>query len=419
MRALLSNSDPQARDQIANALRRAGHEVLAVGDGLRAVQCWQTTKPDIVLLGLRMPVFDAEVVCRRIRQEAPTPVLVLNGHASRQEVAQALAAGADAYVPEPYRTGLLLAHIEAALERTRGSSQEEQTDEVRVADLILNSHTCTVTRGGRSIHLTPLEFGLLELLVRNANRLVPYSQLISHTWGDAGATPDLLKTHIYHLRKKLDLAEQLRSTPGIGYRLVAPARPSPIPHPVDPNLPRHPGAPALGPTGPGGTAGVATRELRWVVLKTRPWHERQVEQAIAAHGVEAYVPVASNGERDGASAVLFPGYVFARVDVAAGDLLRIRSAAGVAYVLPQGGPPGLLPNELIEAIRTRASEPGVGLHRGDRVRIMRGPFRWLEAVFDRRTNPAGRVRILLEFVQRTVTLDIDERDLRRAGRAPA
>jgi two-component system, OmpR family, response regulator MprA len=411
MRALLGNSDAQERAQIAGALRRAGHEVVEVGDGLTAVQHWQMTRPDIVLLALHMPVFDADAVCRLIRQEAPTPVLVLDGHASTDEVAQALAAGADAYIPEPNRTGLLLAHIQAVLRRTHPSSPTEQTEEVRIDGLVLDSTTCSVTRGGRSVHLTRLEFGVLELLVRNANRLVPYSQLISHTWGYAGeATPGLLKTHVHHLRKKLGLSEELRSVPGVGYRLIVPAQPSPGLEPASPARPSRPAARAPLPTGPGRTA-VAHPDLRWVALKTRPWHERQAEQAIAAHGVESYVPLLGVGERGGVAAPLFPGYVFARVDFAAGDLLRIRSAAGVAYVLPQGGPPSSLPDELIDAIRARASGLGSGLHQGDRVRITRGPFRWLEAVFDRRTNPAGRVRILLEFVQRTVALDIDERAL--------
>jgi transcriptional antiterminator RfaH len=155
-----------------------------------------------------------------------------------------------------------------------------------------------------------------------------------------------------------------------------------------------------------------------VVLKTRPNHERQAAEAITAQGGVAYVPLFSAS--GGAEATpLFPGYIFARVDLADSDLLRVRSAAGVAYVLPRGGPPSRLTDELMEAIRRRASHSESGLHHGDRVRITRGPFRWLDAVFDRRANPAGRVRILLQFVQRTVPLEIDERDLRSSnGVAP-
>jgi DNA-binding response OmpR family regulator/transcription antitermination factor NusG len=423
MRALLGHSDPQARDQIAGALRQAGYEVLAVGDGLRAVQYWQVFKPDIVLLGFRLPVFDADAVCQRIRQEALTPVLVLNSHASEKEIVAALTSGADAYVPEPKRTSLLLAHMQAALRRGRCSSQPEQANEVRLGDLVLDSSTYTVTRRGSTVQLTRLEFRILDLLVRNADRLVPYLQLISHVWGYVGeARPDVLKTHIYHLRKKLDLAEELRATPGVGYRLVSSARQSPCPSVTEPPLGSRPVTRTLGSASPVRTVEIAdtfTRDPHWVVLKTRPWRERQAEQAIAAGGIETYVPLLSADEHDGAAMPLFPGYLLARVDLSVGDLLRIRSAAGVAYILPHGGPPLALPDDLIEAIRTRVSTSERGLRQGDRVKIMRGPFQWLEAVFDRRSNPAGRVRILLEFVQRTVAIDMDERDLRYAGRALA
>jgi DNA-binding response OmpR family regulator/transcription antitermination factor NusG len=423
MKALLGHPDPRARDQIAGALRQAGYEVVVVADGLRAVQYWKVIKPDIVLLGFRLPVFDADAVCQLIRQEAPTPVLVVNSNASEEKIVAALASGADAYVPEPKHASLLLAHMQAVLRRSRSSSQPEQANEVRLGDLVLDSSTYTVTRRGSMVQLTRLEFRILDLLVRNADRLVPYLQLISHVWGYVDeARPDVLKTHIHHLRKKLDLAEALRVTPGVGYRLVSSARPSPYPSTTEPPLGSRtvPHTPeSANPVRGAETVDMFVRDPHWVVIKTRPWRERQAEQAIAASGIETYVPLLSAAEHDGAAMPLFPGYVLARVVFSEGDLVRIRSAAGVSYILPRGGPPVALPDHLIEAIRTRASTSERGLRKGDRVKIMRGPFQWLEAVFDRRSNPAGRVRILLEFVQRTVALDMDERDLRYAGRGLA
>jgi DNA-binding response OmpR family regulator/transcription antitermination factor NusG len=423
MKALLGHPDPRARDHIACALRQAGYEVVAVGDGPRAVQYWQLIKPDIVLLGFRLPVLDADAVCQRIRQEAPTPVLVLNSNASEEKIVAALASGADAYVPEPKNVSLLLAHMQAVLRRSRFSSPPEQANEVRLGDLVLDSSTYAVTRRGSTVQLTRLEFRILDLLVRNADSLVPYLQLISHVWGYVDeAKPDVLKTHIHHLRKKLDLAQELRAIPGVGYRLVSSARPSPCLGATQPLLGSRPVTRTPGSASPVPrleTSDTVTRDPYWVAIKTRPWRERQAEQAIAANGIETYVPLLSADEHDGAAMPLFPGYLLARVVFSEEDLLRIRSAAGVAYILPHGGPPVALPDDLIEAIRTRASTSERSLHKGDRVKIRRGPFQWLEAVFDRRSNPAGRVRILLEFVQRTVALDIDERDLRYAGRGLA
>jgi transcriptional antiterminator RfaH len=150
-------------------------------------------------------------------------------------------------------------------------------------------------------------------------------------------------------------------------------------------------------------------ETSWVVLKTHPRHELQAASAVAARGVEAYCPRQPPGRRSPERVQpLFPGYLFAHVVPGRDDLLRIRSAPGVAYVLPRNAPPALLPDELILALRGRAAQPPRQLGRGDRVTIVTGPLRWVEAVFDRRLNAAGRVRVLLELVERTLPVDLDE-----------
>jgi transcriptional antiterminator RfaH len=151
----------------------------------------------------------------------------------------------------------------------------------------------------------------------------------------------------------------------------------------------------------------------WVVLKTQPQREVLAAEAVRARGGESFVPYLPARRRDGRAVPLFPGYLFARV-ASAEDLLPIRSAPGVAYVLPRAaGAPALVPELVVDALRGRTAYPT--LRHGDHVVIEDGPFRWMEAVFDRQLSAAGRVRILLALVNRTVALQVDEQLLKRVG----
>jgi len=131
--------------------------------------------------------------------------------------------------------------------------------------------------------------------------------------------------------------------------------------------------------------------------------------------VETYLPRLPTLGEGKPRRLVFPGYIFARTDEDTDDLLRIRSAPGISYVLPRGGPPAYLPESAIEMLRMREAASPPPLSRGERVVILSEPFRSLEAVFDRRLSAAGRVRVLLELVHRVVALDLHEAELQRAN----
>jgi transcriptional antiterminator RfaH len=157
------------------------------------------------------------------------------------------------------------------------------------------------------------------------------------------------------------------------------------------------------------TAVTVQGQHQWVVLRTQQRREGLALHSIEGRGVETYFPVIKLGV---STEPLFPSYLFARVRLGSDDLLRIRSVPGVAYVLPRGAPSVLLPDELIQELRARAAGRPRALHHGDRVTIRKGPFRWLDAVFDRHLNASGRVRVLLEFVDRLVSIDLQIEDIR-------
>jgi transcriptional antiterminator RfaH len=160
-------------------------------------------------------------------------------------------------------------------------------------------------------------------------------------------------------------------------------------------------------------------EPYWAVLRTQPRQEALAGQSVFAQGVETYLPMLPARRPTESEQPLFPGYLFASVDIDSDDLLRIRSAPGVSYVLPQAGPPALLRDETLAAIRTRLvayrAQHARKLEHGDRVTIVSGPLRWHDALFVRHLNASGRVRILLDLVQRTVPVDVDQALLKRVA----
>jgi transcriptional antiterminator RfaH len=158
----------------------------------------------------------------------------------------------------------------------------------------------------------------------------------------------------------------------------------------------------------------------WVILKTQPRRELLAAQAVRAQRPEAYLPLLPPRRRDGLATPLFPGYLFARVDPASDDLLRIRAAPGIAYVLPRAQAPAHIPTEVVDAIRRRLGDPTdpviqARFRPGERVRILEGPFQWVEAVVDGHLSAVGRVRVLLDFVHRLVPAVIEEGAIERVG----
>jgi transcription antitermination factor NusG len=161
-------------------------------------------------------------------------------------------------------------------------------------------------------------------------------------------------------------------------------------------------------------------ERHWAVLRTQPRREPVAARSIGARRVESYLPWLPGARASDAAHPLFPGYVFARVATDSDDLLRIRSAPGVAYVLPRDSTPVLLPDRFVESIRAHerelsAESPARTFHRGDRVIVVSGPFKWIEGLFDRTLSASGRVRILLNLVHGSVSVQMEAAELKRAG----
>jgi DNA-binding response OmpR family regulator len=231
LRILVVDDDPAMVGAITALVGTEGHQVITAYDGLTAVKRFREERPDIVLLDLAMPGPDGFTVAGRMRAEGDAPIVVVSGESSEEAKVRALGIGADDYLVKPFGRAELLARIGAVMRRAdrAGLGGGAGSMVAGSGPLVAGSLTMDAGRhegrvGESLLNLTPIEYRLLELLVRAGGDVVPHLQLVRAGW-PAEADPDLLwlKPHIARLRSKLEAAAGPRLVPvrGVGYRLDA------------------------------------------------------------------------------------------------------------------------------------------------------------------------------------------------------
>ena len=181
-----------------------------------------TRKPDLVILDLGLPDGDGTDFIRDLRQWSAIPVIVLSARSDEQDKIAALDAGADDYLTKPFGIGELLARVRVALRRHSGQQPDAR---IHFADVSVDFAARRVQRGGNEIHLTPIEFRLLSILLNNAGKVLTQRQLLSQVWGpNAVEHSHYLRIYMGHLRQKLEAnptqPAHLLTETGIGYRFM-------------------------------------------------------------------------------------------------------------------------------------------------------------------------------------------------------
>jgi len=209
---------------LALLLERRGFEVIkaySAEDGLRKAYRHQ---PDLVLLDIMMPDMDGWEVCKRLREMSDVPIVFLTARSEVKDVVRGLEMGADDYIIKPYDNDELVARVRAHLRRSPKPNMSEE--------LVFNGGEFRINFMNREVrvrndvkHLTPKEFNLLGVLVRNAGRVVPRSELVTEAWGEEYADAiDSLKLYIHYLRQKLEAdperPEYILTSRGVGYRFA-------------------------------------------------------------------------------------------------------------------------------------------------------------------------------------------------------
>jgi two-component system KDP operon response regulator KdpE len=221
-RVLVVEDDPDIRAVLRTLLESAGFRVTQAGTAARAMIEARANRPDAILVDLGLPDRDGQQLIRDIRQFATIPILILSARSAEQEKIAALDNGADDYVTKPFSAGELLARLRAALRRSvRGA---DHSDTVAVGRLNIDLARREARDASGPVHFTPLEFRLLECLVRNLGLLVTQQQIIREVWGPARLDDTRrLRSYIKLLRQKIEVdpaqPRLLLTEAGVGYRL--------------------------------------------------------------------------------------------------------------------------------------------------------------------------------------------------------
>lgn len=227
MKILIVDDDPQILRALAITLSAKGYEVTTARDGKEAIASAVEHRPDLYLLDLGMPNMDGITAIHAIRGWSEAPILVVSGRAGASDKVEALDAGADDYVTKPFSIEELLARIRAL---TRRLPHHDPEPVITFGDVSVDLAAHSVTRvqeGGESrfVRLTPTEWQVLEVLLRNPGKLVTRQTLLASVWGtDHVRDSGYLRLYVSQLRKKLErdpaIPRHLLTDAGMGYRFV-------------------------------------------------------------------------------------------------------------------------------------------------------------------------------------------------------
>jgi two-component system KDP operon response regulator KdpE len=223
--ALLIEDERQIRRFLRTALETEGWQIVEAETLKQGLIDAGTRKPDVVILDLGLPDGNGVDFIRDFRGWSSVPVIVLSARTGETDKIEALDAGADDYLTKPFGIGELLARVRATRRRSVGVASEDATP-FRFGDVEVDIARRAVTKGAAPVHLTPIEFRLLVLMITNVGRVLTHRQILRDVWGPAYVEHEhYVRVHMGHLRQKLEddpaQPQHLITETAVGYRLVA------------------------------------------------------------------------------------------------------------------------------------------------------------------------------------------------------
>ena len=203
-------------------LEKEGYAVTVANDGGQGLQKFRSIQPDLVLLDVMMPVMDGWTVCRTIRAESQTPIIMLTAKGETDDKVTGLKTGADDYITKPFEMREVLARIEAVLRRTGGLSTQTQSRRLVFDKLVIDMDAFELSVDGKKVDTPPKEMELLFYLASSPNRVYTRNQLLDEVWGfDYFGDSRTVDVHVKRLREKLEGVSQqwcLKTVWGVGYK---------------------------------------------------------------------------------------------------------------------------------------------------------------------------------------------------------
>ncbi|PLS25504.1 response regulator transcription factor [Bifidobacterium imperatoris] len=229
------DDDQAIGEMLSLVLENEGFQTVTCMDGLRAVEMFPTVKPDLILLDVMLPGLDGTEVARRIRETSNVPIIMLTAKSDTTDVVAGLEAGADDYVPKPFKVAELLARIRArfriarpaAAEESGSSAKDATTNHIERGGIVIDRLEHTATKDGKDLGLTPMEFELLFVLSKAAGEAISRSTLLHDVWGyESSGDTRLVNVHVQRLRAKVEDDPEnpqiIQTVRGIGYKYVTP-----------------------------------------------------------------------------------------------------------------------------------------------------------------------------------------------------
>jgi two-component system KDP operon response regulator KdpE len=221
---LLIEDEPQMQRLLRIILQGHGFSIVEAQTGQEGLMQAATRAPDVILLDLGLPDIDGLEVTRRVREWSDVPIIVISAREQEQDKIKALDAGADDYLTKPFAAGELLARIRVAM-RHKAMLQSGEKESIFILDALrVDLVRRQVFLNEKEVHLTPIEYKLLTVLIKNAGKVVTHSQLLKEVWGPSYLREtQYLRVYMTQLRHKLEADPArprfLMNEPGIGYRL--------------------------------------------------------------------------------------------------------------------------------------------------------------------------------------------------------
>lgn len=221
---LVIEDDPPIRRFLHTGLATQGFDVHEADCGQRGLIEAAGRKPDLIILDLGLPDMDGVEVVKRIREWSSLPILILSARSAEQSKIEALDAGADDYLAKPFGLGELLARVRAALRRASSNPETLQSEVFNVGNIQVDLAKRWVHLNGEEIHLTPIQYRLLAVLVKHAGKVLTHQQMLKEVWGPGHAeSSHYLRIYMSQLRQKLEedpaKPKYFLTESGVGYRL--------------------------------------------------------------------------------------------------------------------------------------------------------------------------------------------------------
>ena len=225
MNVLVADDDREIVESTAIFLKGEGYNVLKAYDGIEALEILTENEVHLMLLDIMMPRLDGIKTLMKLRESRNIPVILISAKSEDADKILGLTAGADDYITKPFNPSELVARVKSQIRRyTTLGSIGKQNVEIVIDGLVLNTENKTVTVDGEFVHMTPIEYKILELLCRNRSRVFSVEEIYRRVWNEENAVGDnTIAVHIRHIREKIEINPKepryLKVVWGIGYKI--------------------------------------------------------------------------------------------------------------------------------------------------------------------------------------------------------